>query len=76
VELTDLGRAVVADATAMTRFFTRALLSEWPVEDVHALSRLIAQLADTVHSRLSALPELAMAEFCRVHEATALTDPS
>jgi DNA-binding MarR family transcriptional regulator len=74
VELTDLGRAVVSDATAMTRFFTRALLSEWPVEDVQALSRLITKLADTVHSRLAALPELAMAEFCRVHEAPTPTD--
>ena len=71
VELTDLGRSVVADATAMTRFFTRALLSEWPVEDVQTLSSLIAKLADTVHSRLAALPELAMAEFCRVHETPA-----
>ena len=76
VELTDLGRAVVADATAMTRFFTRALLSEWPDEDVRTLSRLISQLADTVHTRLAALPELAMAEFCRVHEAPATTDPT
>ncbi len=74
VELTDLGRAVVSDATAMTRFFTRALLSEWPQDDVESLSRLIGKLAETVHSRLSALPELAMAEFCRVHEAPA--DPA
>lgn len=68
VQLTDLGRAVVADATTMTRFFTRALLAEWPVEDVESLSRLIGRLADTVQSRLAALPELAMAEFCRIHE--------
>jgi len=33
VELTDLGRAVVADATAISRYFTRILLAEWPRED-------------------------------------------
>ena len=38
VALTDLGRAVVADATTMTRFFTRLMLSEWPREDVEPLA--------------------------------------
>jgi DNA-binding MarR family transcriptional regulator len=64
VELTDLGRAVVADATAMTRFFTRALLADWPVEDVESLTTLLSRLATSVHERLAALPELAMTEFC------------
>jgi DNA-binding MarR family transcriptional regulator len=71
IALTDLGRAVVSDATAMTRFFTRLLLSEWPREDVESLSRLMGRLAETVHSKLDELPVQAMAEFCRVHpEAT------
>ena len=67
IALTDLGRAVVSDATAMTRFFTRLLLSEWPREDVESLSRLMGRLAETVHSKLDELPVQAMAEFCRVH---------
>ncbi len=71
VALTPLGRAVVADATAMSRFFTRILLAEWPRQDVEDLTRLMTRLAETVHARLEALPELAIAEFCRAHpEAT------
>ena len=67
VQLTDLGRAVVADATAMTRFFTRILLADWPREDVEALTALMGRLAETVQQRLDSLPELALAEFCRVN---------
>jgi DNA-binding MarR family transcriptional regulator len=67
IALTDLGRSVVSDATAMTRFFTRLLLSEWPREDVESLSRLMGRLAETVHSKLDELPAQAMAEFCRVN---------
>lgn len=67
VELTDLGRAVVADATAMTRLFTRILLAEWPREDVEALTGLMSRLAETVQRRLDSLPELAAAEFRRTH---------
>ncbi|CAB4953640.1 unannotated protein [freshwater metagenome] len=63
VELTSLGRAVVADATAISRFFTRTLLSEWPREDVEVLTDLMTRLSDTVHERLGLLPELARAEF-------------
>ncbi len=70
VALTDLGRAVVLDATAITRSFTRILLAEWPVEDVEALTALLGRLADTVHRRLDSLPELAMAEFRRSHPDT------
>jgi DNA-binding MarR family transcriptional regulator len=67
IELTDLGRAVVADATTMTRFFTRLMLSDWPREDVEDLTRLMGRLAETVHSKLDELPAQAMAEFCRVN---------
>lgn len=67
VELTDLGESVVDDATAITRFFTRLLLSDWPREDVEELTRLLARLADTVHEKLDVLPERAIAEFARVH---------
>jgi DNA-binding MarR family transcriptional regulator len=65
VALTDLGRAVVADATAMTRFLTRLLLLDWPREDVEDLTRLLGRLADTVNERVAMLPDLAIAEFCR-----------
>ena len=64
IALTDLGRSVVADATSMTRFFTRLLLSDWSREDVESLTRLLGRLAETVHTKLSALPAQAMAEFC------------
>jgi DNA-binding MarR family transcriptional regulator len=74
VALTPLGRAVVADATAMSRFFTRILLAEWPRHDVEELTRLMTRLAETVHARLEALPELAIAEFCRVHPESAVPD--
>ena len=74
VELTDLGRAVVADATAMTRFFTRILLAEWPREDVEALTTLLGRLAETVQRRLDSLPELAMAEFRRTHPGHGMTE--
>jgi DNA-binding MarR family transcriptional regulator len=67
LELTDLGESVVGDATAITRFFTRLLLSEWPREDVEDLTRLLGRLADTVHEKLDVLPERAMAEFARQH---------
>jgi DNA-binding MarR family transcriptional regulator len=70
VALTDLGRDVVEDATAMTRFFTRILLAEWPREDVEALTSLLGRLAETVQQRLDSLPELAMAEFRKAHEGT------
>jgi DNA-binding MarR family transcriptional regulator len=67
VSLTPLGRAVVADSTAMTRVFTRILLAEWPRRDVEDLTRLITRLAETVHAKLEALPELAIAEFCKAN---------
>jgi DNA-binding MarR family transcriptional regulator len=67
VTLTDLGRAVVADATLMTRFFMRLMLSDWPREDVESLTRLLGRLAETVHVKLDLLPEQAFAEFCRVN---------
>jgi len=67
VALTDLGRAVVADATAMSRFFTRILLEEWDRHDVEELTRLMSRLADTVQSRLESLPALAVSEFCATH---------
>jgi hypothetical protein len=77
VSLTELGRSVVADATAMSRFFTRILLAEWPREDVEELTRLMTRLAETVQSRLGALPELAMTEFCRTApvESAVVTPP-
>ena len=71
VALTDLGRAVVVDATTMTRFFMRLMLSDWPVEDVESLTRLLGRLADTVHGKLDLLPEQAIAEFCRVSGSVA-----
>jgi len=78
IALTELGRAVVADATTMTRFFTRLMLSDWPREDVEELTRLMGRLAETVHSKLDALPAQAMAEFCRVNPdlATDANEPS
>ncbi len=71
VALTDLGRAVVSDATAMSRFFTRILLEEWDRADVEQLTGLMTRLAETVQARLQELPTLAMAEFCRVHPEAA-----
>lgn len=67
VALTDLGLAVVSDATAITRFFTRILLADWSREDVEALTALLGRLAETVSARLDSMPELARAEFLRVH---------
>jgi DNA-binding MarR family transcriptional regulator len=67
VELTELGAAVVADSTAMTRFFTRLLLAEWPRQDVEELQRLMTRLAETVSAKLDVLPQLAMAELARTH---------
>ena len=65
LELTDLGRAVVADATAMSRFFTRILLEDWKRSDVEELTRLMTLLSITVHERIDILPELAIREFDR-----------
>jgi DNA-binding MarR family transcriptional regulator len=62
VALTDLGRAVVSDATAMTRYFTRMLLAEWPRDDVEDLQRLLARLAETVSDRFDAIQEAAAAQ--------------
>lgn len=67
ITLTDLGRAVVADATAMTRFFSRLLLADWSREDVEDLQRLMTRLADTVASKLDVLPEIAMTELARAN---------
>ena len=67
IALTDLGLAVVSDATAITRFFTRILLADWSREDVEALTTLLGRLAETVSARLDSMPELALAEFCRVN---------
>ena len=63
--------AVVHDATAMTRFFTRLLLSDWPREDVEDLQRLMNRLADTVAEKFDTLPEVAMAELGRTQPALA-----
>ncbi len=63
IELTDLGNAVVQDATAISRAFTRVLLAEWPKGDVEELTRLMSRLADTVHDRLDLVPDLALREF-------------
>lgn len=65
VELTELGQAVVADSTAMTRFFTRLMLAEWTREDVEDLQRLMTRLAETVATKLDLLPEIAMNELAR-----------
>lgn len=67
IALTDLGRAVVADTTAISRFFTRILLSEWEREDVEQLAVLMRRLSDTVQKRLDDLPGLAMTEFARAN---------
>lgn len=67
VELTDIGHAVVSDATAMTRFFTRLLLADWDRDDLDQLTRLLGKLADTVSSRMDLLPDLADREFARTH---------
>jgi DNA-binding MarR family transcriptional regulator len=71
VSLTALGTAVVADATAMTRFFSRLLLADWPRQDVEDLQRLLTRLADTVAAKLDVLPEIAMAELARANPALA-----
>ena len=75
VALTELGHAVVADATAMHRFFTRILLAEWPASDVEELARLMTRLAETVQERMDMLPELAMTEFACT-AGTAITGPT
>lgn len=67
VTLTELGEAVVSDATTMTRFFTRTLLTDWPEHDVEQLTRLLGRLADTVQERLADLPQLALDELRRAH---------
>ena len=67
ISLTFLGRAVVADATAMSRFFTRILLADWDREDVEALTTLMSRLSRTVHERLALLPELALQQFASEH---------
>lgn len=67
ITLTQLGTAVVADATAMTRFFSRLLLADWPRQDVEDLQRLMTRLADTVAAKLDVLPEIAMAELARAN---------
>lgn len=71
VELTDLGRAVVSDATAISRYFTRILLAEWERDDVELLATLMRRLSETVQARLDDLPALAMAEFARANPAMA-----
>jgi DNA-binding MarR family transcriptional regulator len=69
VSLTALGASVVADSTAMNRFFTRSLLADWDRADVEALTGFMTRLAETVHSRLDQLHDLAMTEFCRAPDA-------
>jgi DNA-binding MarR family transcriptional regulator len=70
LELTELGRAVVADATSVSRFFTRIMLAEWPREDVEQLVTLLGRLHETAQERLSSLPELAIAEFRRAQSSS------
>jgi DNA-binding MarR family transcriptional regulator len=72
VALTELGHAVVADATSMSRFFTRALLAEWSEADVEELARLMTRLSETVHVRLELVPALAMEQF---HQARTPEEP-
>ncbi len=67
VELTEVGHAVVSDANAMTRFFTRLLLADWERDDLEQLTRLLGKLADTVAARMDLLPDLAAREFARTH---------
>jgi DNA-binding MarR family transcriptional regulator len=67
ISLTYLGRAVVADATAMSRFFTRILLADWDRHDVEQLTTLMSRLSRTVHDRLALLPELALQQFASEH---------
>jgi DNA-binding MarR family transcriptional regulator len=67
ISLTYLGRAVVADATAMSRFFTRILLADWDRHDVEQLTTLMSRLSGTVHDRLALLPELALQQFASEH---------
>ena len=64
VELTDLGREVVAEATTLSRFFTRILLAEWTRDEVDELARVMARLATTIHERLPQVPHLAAQEGC------------
>jgi hypothetical protein len=64
VELTDLGREVVAEATTLSRFFTRILLADWTRDEVDELARVMARLATTIHDRLPLVPQLAAQEFC------------
>jgi DNA-binding MarR family transcriptional regulator len=71
VALTDLGTAVVADATAISRYFTRILLADWDREDVEQLATLMRRLSETVQERLDDLPALAIAEFTRTNPALA-----
>jgi DNA-binding MarR family transcriptional regulator len=58
VALTDLGHAVVRDATTVSRSFTRVLLAEWTKDDVEELARVLTRLAMTIHDRLPLLPDL------------------
>jgi len=64
VELTDLGREVVAEATTLSRFFTRILLAEWTRDEVDELARVMARLATTIQERLPLVPHLAAQEAC------------
>jgi len=64
VELTDLGREVVAEATTLSRFFTRILLAEWTRDEVDELARVMARLATTIQERLPLVPQLAAQEAC------------
>jgi DNA-binding MarR family transcriptional regulator len=64
VELTDLGREVVAEATTLSRFFTRILLAEWTRDEVDELARVMARLAATIQERLPLVPQLAAQEAC------------
>ena len=69
VALTELGRAVVVDATQMTRFTTRLLLAEWSRDDVAGLQRQLGRLADTVASRLDDIQQVALHELDGPHTA-------
>lgn len=76
VELTELGRAVVADATVKTRFFARLILDDWSLDDVEALTRLMTRLAETMQAKLGSLPERAMQEYHRHHPEAAVPGPA
>ena len=52
VELTDDGRALVADGTTMRTWFMGQLLDDWSADDIDTLATLLERAVSTFDSRL------------------------